>query len=174
MPPLPPLPPSSGAAAVSLHDVGDRLARERRQELLVHARRLRRVFLWVSAITVGVVGAGWIVLNLVFCGCCEGRADTARNQAYEVSKAMEIFRLQHGRWPTSLLDLTVPPRGKPVMNQLPLDPWGGAWRLAMPTTWGPLPPGARASQRDTGKPIVWSAGEDGIFLTDDDVGNWPR
>ena len=171
MPPLPTLPPSSGAAAVSLHDVGDRLARERRHDLLVHARRLRRVFLWVSAITVGVVGAGWLLANMV---CPGGCGDGARNQAYEVSKAMEIFRLQHGRWPTSLLELTVPPRGKPVMNQLPLDPWGGAWRLAMPTTWGPLPPGARASQRDTGKPIVWSAGEDGIFLTDDDVGNWPR
>ncbi|MBN1517919.1 type II secretion system major pseudopilin GspG [Candidatus Sumerlaeota bacterium] len=50
--------------------------------------------------------------------------------------------------------------GGPYLDQDPVDPWGRAYRYKTPSDHG-------NADFD-----VWSAGEDGIDDTDDDIGNW--
>ena len=90
--------------------------------------------------------------------CCGGQGESARNQAYEIAKAIQIFEPQHHRRPTSLNELVSAPR--PIMQEIPLDPWGHAWLYVNPGV------------RSVGRVDVVSAGEDGVFFTGDDFGNW--
>jgi general secretion pathway protein G len=54
-----------------------------------------------------------------------------------------------------------PPKGKPVMDALPVDPWGNGYIYSIPGT------------KNVNKYDVRSKGPDGQEGTDDDVGNWP-
>lgn len=93
----------------------------------------------------------------------EGQRDAARNQAYEVAKALDIYKLQNGSYPTTgqgLSVLSAPPKGKPIMEQLPKDPWGNDYIYLNP------------GQKNAAKFDIRSKGNDGIEGNEDDVGNW--
>lgn len=70
----------------------------------------------------------------------EGKISTARTQAYEIAKAIDLYKLQTGNYPSmseGLQVLSSPPRGKPLMLEVPKDPWGGEYNYAIPGTHNP-------------------------------------
>jgi len=153
---------SETSAALFSSRATARLQRLRRQRRRRHRLLLGRIVIWMTVLTLLAGGVLVCVVPIFFC-CCEGRGDSARNQAYEIAKSSDIFKLQHGRWPTSLDELVHPPDPrKPIMEQLPLDPWGTPYAFIIP------------GLRNPWKFDVVSAGEDGLFFTDDDFGNWAR
>jgi general secretion pathway protein G len=90
----------------------------------------------------------------------DGDVQIARSQAHELAKSVQMYRLSRGALPSTsqgLVALTEPP---PLMEKLPLDPWGNAYAYVAPGT------------RNTRSFDVVSRGPDGIEGTDDDVGNW--
>lgn len=94
----------------------------------------------------------------------KGQMDTARSQAYEIAKSVELYKLQSGTFPTTGQGLTVlasPPKGKPLMDKVPKDPWGADYIYVIP------------GQKNASKFDVRSKGPDGQEGTEDDVGNWP-
>lgn len=93
----------------------------------------------------------------------EGQRKTASNQAYEIAKSLELYKLNTGRYPSTsegLQMLVSPPKGKPLMDNLPKDPWGGDYIYTMPGVKNP------------NKFDVRSKGPDSQEGTEDDVGNW--
>ena len=56
--------------------------------------------------------------------------------------------------------LASPPKGKPIMEQLPQDPWGNDYIYLIP------------GQKNASKFDIRSKGNDGIEGNEDDVGNW--
>lgn len=131
--------------------------------LRLRRRRLRRLHRRISicvpvvVLGVGIASMAWAMHLAIDRQTCDG----PRNQAYEIAKSCEIFRLQAGRWPRQLDELVTPPRPhKAIMEQEPRDPWGRPWQV--------LTPGARNVDRFD----VVSAGPDGVFFTADDIGNW--
>ncbi len=93
----------------------------------------------------------------------KGQIDSARNQAYEISKSVELYKLQNGTFPTTGQGLTVlasPPKGKPLMDKVPKDPWGNDYIYVIP------------GQKNASKFDVRSKGPDGQEGTEDDSGNW--
>lgn len=93
----------------------------------------------------------------------EGQRDTARNQAFEIEKSLDLYKLQHGSYPSSaqgLSALTSPPKGKAIMERPPKDPWGNDYIYMSP------------GQKNQKKFDVISKGPDGQEGTEDDVGNW--
>lgn len=94
-----------------------------------------------------------------------GRMRTARMQAFELGKAVQTYRVMYGRWPPAsegLTALTTPRGGAPLVDRLPLDPWGNAYTYVFPGIRNP-------TSFD-----ICSRGPDGEDGTDDDVGNWPE
>ncbi len=96
---------------------------------------------------------------------CGGLARTSSNQAYEIAKSVEVFKLVHARYPTAeegLGVLVTPPKGgRAMLDALPKDAWGNDYAYVRP--------GVMNREFD-----VRSAGADAVFFTDDDVGNWRR
>jgi len=95
----------------------------------------------------------------------EGQKDTARNTAYEIAKAADLYKLQNGSWPTTAQGIAVlvnPPKGKGQFEQMPLDPWGHEFLYLNPGVKNP------------GKLDIRSKGPDGLENTEDDVGNWAK
>ena len=112
------------------------------------------VALWALVVCLG--GSCWGVLDA---SCCwVSQTTTAQNQAYELSKSIDCFVEEQRRLPESLMDLTEGPR--PMLQRVPLDPWGAPYRLVVP--------GLRNERFD-----IISAGPDRAFYTADDLGNWP-
>lgn len=106
----------------------------------------------VSLITVNVMGR-----------LDQGKIDTARSQAYELAKSVDIYKLQTGSWPSTgqgLQVLVTPPKGKPIIDQLPKDPWNNDYTLIVP------------GQKNPNKFDIRSKGPDAQEGTEDDVGNW--
>lgn len=92
----------------------------------------------------------------------EGKISTARTQAYEIAKAMDLYKLQTGNYPTASEGLDVlanPSRGEPIMERVPMDPWGREYNYAIPGTHNP-------KGFD-----VWSDGPDGEG-GETSIGNW--
>ena len=87
----------------------------------------------------------------------------AREQAYEIGKGVEMYRLSTGHYPSTTEGLVVlanPPKGKPLLDSLPRDPWGNDYVYVVP------------GMKNPNKFDVRSKGPDGQDGTDDDVGNW--
>ena len=106
----------------------------------------------VSLVTVNVMGR----LN-------QGQIDTCRNQAYELAKSLDIYKLQTGNYPTTGQGLTVlasPPKGKPIIDKVPQDPWNNDYIYVIPGMKNPT------------KFDIRCKGPDGQEGTDDDAGNW--
>ena len=81
---------------------------------------------------------GMIVLALFVAALCTtwggsiektGRAkgNEARIQIRTLGNAVESFREEHQRFPSSLLELVNPPSGKAFLTERPIDPWGNPY-----------------------------------------------
>ena len=95
----------------------------------------------------------------------KGQMDTARNQAYEIGKSVELYKLQNAGYPSTaqgLNALVSPPKGKPIMERVPQDPWGNDYIYVVP------------GAKNTNKFDVRSKGPDSVEGSEDDVGNWPE
>jgi len=97
----------------------------------------------------------------------DGKIKLARDGANQIASAMEIYKLNTGRYPTTSEGLHVlvqPPKGKPVIDDVEKlkDQWGNEYVYTNPGTKNP-------SKFD-----IRSKGPDGQEGTDDDVGNWPE
>jgi general secretion pathway protein G len=113
------------------------------------------VTLMAMLVTVGTV--------FVMGRLAEGKISTARTQAYEIAKALDLYKLQTGSYPSVSEGLDVlakPARGEPLMETVPMDPWGRAYNYAIPGTHNP-------KTFD-----VWSDGPDGTDGAESDIGNW--
>lgn len=115
------------------------------------------VVVTLMAILVGI-GTVYVMGRLA-----EGKITTARTQAFEIAKALELYKLQTGSYPSGSEGLEVlakPPRGEPLMERVPNDPWGRPYNYAIPGTHNP-------KSFD-----VWSNGPDGEEGAESDIGNW--
>ena len=95
----------------------------------------------------------------------KGEIDNTRNQAFEIGKSLELYKLQQGAFPTTAQGLQVlanPPKGKPLMERVPKDAWGEEFIYVIP------------GQKNPSKFDVRSKGPDRQEGTEDDVGNWPE
>ena len=122
-------------------------------------RRQRRHVAIIAGWLLVLVGVPAAILHNSLCrdsGC-----DGPRVQVYEIAKSVTLFKLQTGRLPVSLDELTSRTRlHGPLMESIPRDRWGGAYLLVVPGV------------RDGAPFTIASAGPDRLFFTADDVGNW--
>lgn len=115
------------------------------------------VVVTLMAILVGI-GTVYVMGRLA-----EGKITTARTQAYEIAKALDLYKLQTGSYPSASEGLEVlakPARGEPLMEKVPNDPWGRPYNYAIPGTHNP-------KSFD-----VWSDGPEGAEAGESDIGNW--
>lgn len=94
-----------------------------------------------------------------------GKEQAARSTAYEIAKALDLYKLQHGSYPTvseGLEVLVTPASGKPVLDELPNDPWKRPYNYAIP------------GEKNPKSFDVWSSGPDGNAAQDTGFGNWPE
>ncbi|MCA9507320.1 MAG: type II secretion system major pseudopilin GspG [Myxococcales bacterium] len=116
------------------------------------------VVVTLMAILVGI-GTVYVMGRLA-----EGKITTARTQAYEIAKALDLYKLQTGSYPNASEGLDVlanPPRGQPLMEKVPMDPWGNPYNYAIPGTHNP-----RSFD-------VWSDGPEGNAENAElGIGNW--
>ena len=127
------------------------------------ARGMSLLEIMVVITLIGLVTAavGVAVMNQLE----KGQMDTARNQAYEIGKSVELYKLQNAGYPSTaqgLNALASPPKGKPIMEGVPQDPWGNDYIYVVP------------GAKNTNKFDVRSKGPDGVEGSEDDVGNWPE
>ncbi|MBL91745.1 MAG: type II secretion system protein GspG [Myxococcales bacterium] len=127
------------------------------------ARGMSLLEIMVVITLIGLVTAavGVAVMNQLE----KGQMDTARNQAYEIGKSVELYKLQNAGYPSTaqgLNALASPPKGKPIMERVPQDPWGNDYIYVVP------------GAKNTNKFDVRSKGPDGVEGSEDDVGNWPE
>ena len=132
----------------------------RRCTSVIRAMSLIEIMVVITLIglVTAVVGVG------VFGVLGDGQDRVARSQAYEIDKSLDVYRLQHGSYPSmseGIDVLTTPPRGRPILAAVPRDPWGGAFGYAIPGVENP------------GRLDVRSSGVDRTAMSADDVGNWP-
>ncbi len=93
----------------------------------------------------------------------DGKIETARTQARNIESALEQYKLKFGSYPNATQGLSVlesPPKGTPIMDRIPKDPWNNDYIYSNP------------GQKNTRKFDVISKGPDGQEGTEDDVGNW--
>lgn len=128
------------------------------------ARRLRGMSLLEIMVVITLIGLVTAAIGVAVIGQLnQGQADTARNQSYEIAKALDIYKLQNGSYPSTGQGLAVlksPPKGKPIMDEVPKDPWGQDYIYTNP------------GQKNPSKFDIRSKGNDGVEGNEDDVGNW--
>ena len=135
------------------------LARRRRRRKAPRGMSLLEIMVVITLIGLVTAAIGVAVMGQL----SKGQSDTGRNQAYEIAKSLELYKLNNGRYPTTaegLQVLVTPPKGKPLMDTMPKDPWGNDYVYTIPGAKNP-------SKFD-----IRSKGPDGQEGTDDDVGNW--
>lgn len=91
-----------------------------------------------------------------------GQESTARSQAYEIAKNFDLYRLEFGKYPTQsegFQALLNPPRGEPLLDRMPVDPWGNEFVYRYPGV------------KNRNKPDVYSKGKDPD--KGQEIGNWP-
>ena len=127
-------------------------------------RRLRGMSLLEIMVVITLIGLVTAAIGVAVIGQLnKGQADTARNQSYEIAKALDIYKLQNGSYPSTGQGLAVlksPPKGKPIMDDVPKDPWGQDYIYTNP------------GQKNPSKFDIRSKGNDGVEGNEDDVGNW--
>ncbi|MDH4549644.1 type II secretion system major pseudopilin GspG [Pseudomonas sp. BN607] len=143
------------------------------------ARRAQRGFtlieIMVVVIILGVLGA--LVLPNVMSRPDHAKLTAARTDIQSISTALEIYRLDNGRYPTTSQGLealvtrsTVAPlprqwSAQGYLKSTPIDPWGSPYQFASP--------GTRSAQGYD----LYSLGADGQpggEAMDADIGNWPE
>lgn len=142
--------------------VEEHLARAATTEAMRRAPRgmsLLEIMVVITLIGLVTAAVGVAVMNQL----SKGQIDTARNQAYEIEKSLDLYKLQQGGYPSTAQGLQVlasPPKGKPIMEKVPKDPWGNEFMYLAP------------GQKNTRKFDIVSKGPDQQEGTEDDVGNW--
>lgn len=127
-----------------------------RRGLVARRAHLARAFALSGLLLPVGVGVGFLA------PCTSSTCDDSIQLASELHKAGESFRRRHRRWPRTLEELAHPPRGRRILERVPLDPWGRRWF-------------AFAVQRPEGEGfVVAGAGRDGALGTEDDVWVGPR
>lgn len=116
------------------------------------------VVLVIMGLVTSVIGVA------VFNALGSAEVKTAKTQIANISDALDMYRLQHRRYPTTAEGLSALVQAKdgaaPVMDLLPKDPWGQDYVYIQP------------GQRNPGKFDLFSKGKDGAQGGGDDVGNW--
>ena len=119
------------------------------------------VVLVIMGLLVGLVGPR------LFSRVDSSKVETAETQVRMLKAAMQTFRLDMGRYPTTdegLKALSINSasserwNGPYLEEELPLDPWGNPYALISPGGLGVVD--------------IFSNGPDGEPGTDDDIGNW--
>jgi general secretion pathway protein G len=146
---------------LTLDTVAKVLQPQQRGQRTRRVRGMSLIEIMVVITLIGLVTAaiGVAVMNQLQ----KGQMDAARNQSYEIGKSLEIYKLQNGTYPTTaqgLQALVSPPKGRPIMDSLPKDPWGADYIYVLP------------GQKNPSKFDVRSKGPDGQEGTEDDIGNW--
>ena len=134
--------------------------RARRRALAPRGMSLLEIMVVITLIGLVAAAVSVAVMNQLE----KGEMDTARNQAFEIGKSVELYKLQQGSYPSTAQGLSVlasPPKGKPIMERIPKDPWGEEYIFVIP------------GQKNSGKFDIRSKGPDRQEGTEDDVGNWP-
>jgi len=129
------------------------------------------VEIMVVVVIIGLL-ATVVVLN-VLPSQDRARIEKARADIGRIEQAIEMFRLDMGRYPTTDegLEVLVTAPGDPrlaarypdggYINRLPEDPWGGAYEYLFPG--------------ENGRYDIWTLGADGRPGGEDanaDIGNW--
>lgn len=116
------------------------------------------VVVTILGLIAGIVGVA--VVNQLE----EAQIDTTRTQLINISKALDIYKMKVGKYPTStegLQALANPPNGRnPVMTPIPKDPWGGEFVYISP------------GQHNPATFDIYSKGPDQQGGTEDDISNW--
>lgn len=92
----------------------------------------------------------------------EGKKKAAQTQVYEIAKALDLYNLQTGSYPSNSEGLDVlinPKKGQPIMKDAPIDPWNREYNYKIPGEYNP-------KGFD-----VWSDGPDGQG-GESAIGNW--
>lgn len=121
------------------------------------ARRVLRPWsctapLWIVLVYVGLFA---MIRWTLWRGLVESRPETARIQASDLAKAVDLYRIKYGAYPATLEDLATrgPPTRRPIMERIPIDPWERPYRYVV-----------RSSTL-----TICSDGEDEQPATDDDL-----
>ncbi len=144
---------------MTMSDVAKLVAVNGRRVRALRGMSLLEIMVVITLIGLVTAAIGVAVINQLG----EGQKDAARNQAYEIAKSLDIYKLQNGSYPSTAQGLSVlvtPPKGKAIMEQMPQDPWGNEYIYLNP------------GQKNATKFDIRSKGNDGIEGNEDDVGNW--
>ena len=143
----------------------DTRARRARSVALRRALAPRGMSLLEIMVVITLIGLVAAAVSVAVMNQLEkGEMDTARNQAFEIGKSIELYKLQNGSYPSTaqgLQALASPPKGRPLMERVPKDPWGEDYIFTIP------------GQKNPSKFDVRSKGPDRQEGTEDDAGNWP-
>ena len=93
----------------------------------------------------------------------DAKGERARMDLAAITQGLSAYYIKMGKYPTTgegLSSLVSPPKGSPLLGELPRDPWDNEYNYANPGT------------RNANKFDIWSSGKDGQSGSDDDVGNW--
>jgi general secretion pathway protein G len=111
-------------------------------------------------VTILGIIAGIIGINVVN-ALDDAKRDTARVQLKNISDALELYKIKFSRYPTTaegLIALAKPPENKkPLMENIPKDPWGNDYIFVSP------------GQKSPSKFDLQSKGPDGVADTEDDI-----
>jgi len=93
----------------------------------------------------------------------DAKGERARMDIAAITQGLSAYYIKMGKYPTTgdgLSSLVNPPKGSPLLSELPSDPWDNEYSYTYPGT------------RNANSFDIWSSGKDGQSGTDDDVGNW--
>jgi general secretion pathway protein G len=123
----------------------------------------------VLLVLIILVVIGSIVVPNLFGVKDKADIDAAKAQVTSLKGAMQMYRLDFNKYPSSLKDLTDKPsdttqaskwRGPYLEGQMKKDPWGNDYQYL-----------AQGKKNPDGYDL-WSSGPDGQSGTEDDIGNW--
>lgn len=117
---------------------------------------------FVSSMVLGALA--WVILAGFVVHLIEHDSPgPAQTQSYNISKAVQFYKVRHGNLPTQeqgLNALLTSTQGTPLLERIPRDTWGNEYQYRVPGEYNP-------SSFD-----VLSYGPDGLPGGGDDIGNW--
>ncbi len=93
----------------------------------------------------------------------DAKGERARMDIAAITQGLSAYYIKMGKYPSTgdgLSSLVNPPKGSPLLGEVPRDPWDNEYNYAYPGT------------RNAKGFDIWSSGKDGQSGSDDDVGNW--
>jgi general secretion pathway protein G len=93
----------------------------------------------------------------------DAKVERARMDIASITQGLSAYYIKIGKYPTTgqgLSSLVTPPKGRPMLTELPRDPWDTEYNYANP------------GSRNSNSFDLWSSGRDEQSGSDDDIGNW--